>query len=95
MQPTAIPFGQTPTQKWFYITVLILIGLMLPIHWIMKHWTAFRKKVATQVKVFKQWRCELERENQEKVVPRVARHRHKPLSDEESRLETSANATLQ
>jgi hypothetical protein len=95
MQPTVIPFGPTPTPKWFCITVLILIGLMFSIHWIMKNWTAFRKKVATQVKVFKQWRCELERENQEQVIPRVDGYRHKPLSDEESRLETSANATQQ
>jgi hypothetical protein len=93
MQPTVIPFGQKPTPKWFYITVLILIGLMFPIHWIMKHWTALRKKVETQVKVFKQWRCDLEGENQEQVISIVEGHRHRSLSDEESRLETSANAT--
>ena len=66
---------------------------MFPIHWIMEHWTALRKKVATQLKVFKQWRCESEGENQERVIPIVEGHRHRSLSDEESFLETSINAT--
>jgi hypothetical protein len=95
MQPTVIPFGKTPTPKWFYITVLILIALMFPIHWMIKHWTVVHKIVAGQIKVFKQWHFGLERESKEQVIPRVDGHRHRSLRDEESRLETSTNATQQ
>jgi hypothetical protein len=86
MQPTVIPFGLTPV--WFCITVLILIGSMFTIHWIMKNWASWQKKMATSMKVFQEGHRGLERDFQNEVVPGVGIYLHGPRGDEESSLGT-------
>jgi hypothetical protein len=51
MQPTVIPFDLTPA--WYCITIFILIGVMLVIHWLMKKWTSLRKEIALWKKLFR------------------------------------------
>jgi hypothetical protein len=53
MQPSVIPFHQTP--KWLYISVFILVGVMSVIYWIMKKWGLWQKRIAVRIK---QWQLE-------------------------------------
>jgi hypothetical protein len=36
---------------WFCITVIILVGAMLAIHWLMKRWTTWRKEIEFWMKL--------------------------------------------
>jgi hypothetical protein len=48
MQPSVIPFHQTP--EWLYISVFILVGVMSAIYWIMKKWDLWQKRLAVWIK---------------------------------------------
>jgi hypothetical protein len=48
MQPSVIPFHQTP--EWLYISVFILVGVMSVIYWIMKKWGLWQKRIAVWIK---------------------------------------------
>jgi hypothetical protein len=48
MQPSVIPFHQT--QKWLYISVFILVGVMSVIYRIMKKWGLWKKRIAVWIK---------------------------------------------
>jgi len=48
MQPSVIPFHQTP--EWLYISVFILVGVMSAIYWIMRKWGLWQKRIAVWIK---------------------------------------------
>jgi hypothetical protein len=74
MQPSVIPFHQTP--EWLYISVFILVGVMSVIYWIMKKWGLWQKRIAVWIK---------QRQLENKVVfPASDTHRRVAAGDEES-----------
>jgi hypothetical protein len=48
MQAAVIPFDLT--KGWLCLSVFILVGVMGLIHWAMRKWMAFRKKIAFWMK---------------------------------------------
>jgi hypothetical protein len=74
MQPSVIPFHQTP--EWLYISVFILVGVMSVIYWIMKKWGLWQKRIALWIK-------QRQLEN-EVVFPASNTYRSVAAGDEES-----------